>query len=290
MFGSSGPLAAAELFTLVWKGLAEVLGTAATATLVRRAATRAAATTPDLPSVIVNRNAVTYEYEVPAIWRRPDDARALDSLRTLVGELGLLLRESPRDAARQRHQRSRHEATRVRPVRPPGPDDAGVGRAPTTPSSARNQKPGTTEWLLKNHKASRPGTDGWRREKAIEGYCSHASIRARRDADRLRQHRPGVAVPRSTSTAWATTAARAGGTCSRNGPLDGEPQPTPTDGPKALIECRWKPSLTLEIPDGLGQRRLPGQADGAGRRRPRATSSSSSATTARPTCCSSAPT
>ena len=93
MFGSSGPLAAAELFTLVWKGLAEVLGTAATATLVRRAATRAAATTPDLPSVMVNRNTVTYEYEVPAIWRRPDDARALDSLRTLVGELGLLLRE-----------------------------------------------------------------------------------------------------------------------------------------------------------------------------------------------------
>jgi hypothetical protein len=86
-------LAPAELFSLVWNGLVEVLGTAATATLIRRAAMRVAATTPDLPSVVVNRNTVTYDYEIPAIWRRPDDARALHSLRTLLGELGLLLRE-----------------------------------------------------------------------------------------------------------------------------------------------------------------------------------------------------
>jgi hypothetical protein len=90
---SAERLAAAELFTLVWQGLVEVLGTAATATLVRRAALRAAASAPDLPSVVVNHNTVTYEYEIPAIWRRPDDARALHSLRLLLGELGLLLRE-----------------------------------------------------------------------------------------------------------------------------------------------------------------------------------------------------
>jgi hypothetical protein len=93
MRGSTGRLAAAELFTLVWQGLVEVLGTAATATLIRRAAARAAATTPDLPSVVVNRNTVTYAYEVPAIWRRPDDPRALRSLQALLEELGLLLRE-----------------------------------------------------------------------------------------------------------------------------------------------------------------------------------------------------
>jgi len=93
MRGSTGPLAAAELFSLVWQGLVEILGTAATATLVRRAATRAAATTPDLPSVVVNRDTVTYGYEVPAIWRRPDDPRALHSLQMLLEELGLLLRE-----------------------------------------------------------------------------------------------------------------------------------------------------------------------------------------------------
>ena len=49
--------------------------------------------TPDLPSVVVNRDTVTYEYDVPAIWRRPGDARALHSLQTLLRELVLLLRE-----------------------------------------------------------------------------------------------------------------------------------------------------------------------------------------------------
>jgi len=93
MRAPAGPLAAAELFTLVWQGLVEILGTATTATLIRRAAARAAATTPDLPSVVVNRNTVTYGYEVPAIWRRPDDPRALHSLQELLEELGLLLRE-----------------------------------------------------------------------------------------------------------------------------------------------------------------------------------------------------
>jgi hypothetical protein len=90
---ASGSLPAAEIFNAVWAALIEVLGTAATATLIRRAAKRVAATAPDLPSVVVNRDTITYEVEVPAIWRRPDDARALHSLRALLTELGFLLRE-----------------------------------------------------------------------------------------------------------------------------------------------------------------------------------------------------
>ena len=35
---------------------------------------------------------------------------------------------------------------------------------------------------------------------------------------------------------------------SSEGPLSGEPQPTPKDGHNALIECHWKPALRLEIP------------------------------------------
>jgi hypothetical protein len=93
MRGVSGSLAAAEIFNAVWTGLVEVLGTAATATLIRRAAKRVTATAPDLPSVVVNSSTVTYDFEVPAIWRRPDDARALHSLRALLTELGFLLRE-----------------------------------------------------------------------------------------------------------------------------------------------------------------------------------------------------
>jgi hypothetical protein len=86
-------LPAAAIFDAVWTGLIEVLGTATTATLIRRAAKRAAATAPDLPSVVVNRNTVTYEVEIPAIWRRPGDTRARHSLQTLFTELGFLLRE-----------------------------------------------------------------------------------------------------------------------------------------------------------------------------------------------------
>jgi hypothetical protein len=93
MRGLSGSLTAAEVFNAVWTGLLEVLGTAATAALVRRAAQRISATAPDLPSVVVNRNTVTYEVEIPAIWRRPDDPRAQHSLRVLLAELGFLLRE-----------------------------------------------------------------------------------------------------------------------------------------------------------------------------------------------------
>jgi hypothetical protein len=91
--GFSGSLTAAEVFNAVWTGLVEVLGTAATAALIRRAAQRVSTTAPDLPSVVVNRNTVTYEVEIPAIWRRPDDPRALHSLRALLAELGFLLRE-----------------------------------------------------------------------------------------------------------------------------------------------------------------------------------------------------
>jgi hypothetical protein len=80
---------AGELFDLLWQRLAELLGTAATATLVCRAAKRAAAEA--LPTVIVNHDTLNYEYQVPESWRRAADTNALRSLRELVTELGVLL-------------------------------------------------------------------------------------------------------------------------------------------------------------------------------------------------------
>src|SRR5262245_2911224 len=43
-----------------------------------------------------------------------------------------------------------------------------------------NKNEGTTNWLLFNwDKVIAPGSDDlWKREKGVEGYCSHASIRA----------------------------------------------------------------------------------------------------------------
>src|SRR2546428_7572384 len=88
--GSSQPTTA-ELFDLLWESLAELLGTAATATLVRRATKRVAAEAPASPMVSVTRNTVTYEYEVPESWRRAADPDALRVLRAFARELGVLL-------------------------------------------------------------------------------------------------------------------------------------------------------------------------------------------------------
>ena len=123
---------------------------------------------------------------------------------------------------------------------------AAAAFAADNPVVRENRKPGTTDWLLKNHKDFKPGTDAWRREKAIEGYCSHASIR------------PGETLTVFVSTDPATRytidvyrmgyyGGKGGRHVLTKGPLDGEPQPTPTDGKNMLIECRWKPGLTFEV-------------------------------------------
>src|SRR5262245_35123039 len=42
-----------------------------------------------------------------------------------------------------------------------------------------NKYEGTTNWLLFNYDQVVPGRDDlWKREKGIEGYCSHTSIKA----------------------------------------------------------------------------------------------------------------
>jgi hypothetical protein len=111
-----------------------------------------------------------------------------------------------------------------------------------------NQRPGTTEWLLRNHQERRPGTvENWRREKAVEGYSSHASIRA---GETLTLYVSTDPAARFSIDVYRLGyyGGKGGRHVLSKGPLEGEPQPTPKDGPKALIECRWKPALTLDIP------------------------------------------
>jgi hypothetical protein len=74
---------AAVLFDSLWENLADLLGTAATATLIRRAAKRAAAGHTEFPTVIVNRDKITYEYKLPDSWRDPNRRESLDALRRL---------------------------------------------------------------------------------------------------------------------------------------------------------------------------------------------------------------
>lgn len=82
----------AELFDLLWESLADVLGTAATATLLRRAIKRAASQTSWSEPVIVTRNGLDYEYRFPETWKQPGNEEALAALRVVAAELrGLLV-------------------------------------------------------------------------------------------------------------------------------------------------------------------------------------------------------
>ena len=83
----------AELFDLLWESLADVLGTAATATLLRRATKRAASHTSWSEPVIVARNGLDYEYRLPETWKQPGNEEALGALRLVAAELRVLLVE-----------------------------------------------------------------------------------------------------------------------------------------------------------------------------------------------------
>jgi hypothetical protein len=84
---------AAELFDLLWESLADVLGTAATATLLRRAIKAAASKTSWSEPVIVTRNGLEYEYRLPETWKQAGNEEAVGALRVLVAELRVLLVE-----------------------------------------------------------------------------------------------------------------------------------------------------------------------------------------------------
>jgi hypothetical protein len=84
---------AAELFHLLWESLADVLGTAATATLLRRAIKRATSHIAGSEPVVVTRNGVEHEYRLPETWKQPGNDEALGALRAVAAELRILLVE-----------------------------------------------------------------------------------------------------------------------------------------------------------------------------------------------------
>lgn len=90
----------AELFDLLWESLADVLRTAATATLLRRAIKRAASHTSWSEPVIVAKNGLDYEYRLPETWKQPGNEAALGALRVVAAELRVLLVELTGPAGR----------------------------------------------------------------------------------------------------------------------------------------------------------------------------------------------
>jgi hypothetical protein len=87
--GGEQPTAAA-LFAVLWNLLAEVLGTAATAAIVRRAAQRAAPGNADLADLVIVRDDLQYRYTLPGAWSQPAE-RGKVPLRALAAEIGRLL-------------------------------------------------------------------------------------------------------------------------------------------------------------------------------------------------------
>lgn len=84
---------AAALFDLLWESLADVLGSAASATLLRRAIKQAASRTSWTETVSVTRNGLDYEYRLPETWTQGCSEEALGVLRVVADELRVLLVE-----------------------------------------------------------------------------------------------------------------------------------------------------------------------------------------------------
>ena len=152
-----------------------------------------------------------------------------------------------------------------------------------------NQKEGTTNWLLFNYDQVVPGRDEvWKREKGVEGYCSHTSIKAGETLKVFVSTEP--AAPFKIDFYRMGYYGGKGGRLMRStGTLPGKTQPTPEDGPKALIECKWDASYELKIPQDCRVVSI-SESFRSRRRRRKLTSSSSSGTNARRTFSSNAPT
>ena len=107
-------LSLAALFRLVWEALADVLGTAATATLLRRAARAAVRRRTELNELVISCENLEYRYTLPAGWRNGGPPGAL---RELVAELRPLLVELTGPVVYRRLERI--PALRERGIIPP---------------------------------------------------------------------------------------------------------------------------------------------------------------------------
>ena len=88
---AAGIPSTAQLFDLLWNNLADLMGTAAVATLVRRALGIASARTPELTSLNVVKEELEYTYELPDSWQTDCNRETGRALRELLAELGPLL-------------------------------------------------------------------------------------------------------------------------------------------------------------------------------------------------------
>lgn len=121
---------------------------------------------------------------------------------------------------------------------------AGDG-TPLNRIQAENARPGTRDWMLSSTRID-PATKY--RCPWIEGYCSHASIRA---GEKLQ-----IYVSTNPASRYSLDIYRMGyyggdgGQLVRSfGPLEGKPQPEPEVGDKRVRNCDWEPAVEFVIPE-----------------------------------------
>ena len=80
----------AEVFALVWSELTQILGSSATAALLRRSGKNAMTKHSELEELAITRKGFEYSYTVPQAWKSVHDSKPL---RALLSELYGLLSE-----------------------------------------------------------------------------------------------------------------------------------------------------------------------------------------------------
>lgn len=106
-----------------------------------------------------------------------------------------------------------------------------------------NKEPGSSDWQL-----TRVRTDGANfRSPWIEGYCSKQSVAAGETLDIMVSTAPAqrFEIEIFRTGYYGGKGARL---MKKLGPLQGKPQAVPQPGPKDIHECRWEPSVRLDIP------------------------------------------
>jgi hypothetical protein len=92
LLDEDAPRTASELFAVLWERLADILGTSAVATLLRRSAKSVARRRTALSALAISRNGLSYGYVLPISWEQPTE-ESIDELRELICELWPLLIE-----------------------------------------------------------------------------------------------------------------------------------------------------------------------------------------------------
>lgn len=107
-----------------------------------------------------------------------------------------------------------------------------------------NQRPGTTDWMLRNCQID-PATKY--RSPVIEGYCSHASIRAGKTLEVKVSANPGSDVQLEIFR-LGYYGGKGGRHIATLPPVAVETQPTPEPQAQRLMVCQWATAFEWQVP------------------------------------------